>query len=139
VRPGEDGSPADNTPARIDQVLEQARARYTRLTATEAAAAQAAGAILVDTRAEALRRQGGNIPGALTIERNQLEWRLDPTSPNRVAQVRDHNQQVIVVCAQGYSSSLAAASLLDLGLARATDVIGGFEAWSAAGLPVDRG
>ncbi|HEV3234272.1 MAG TPA: rhodanese-like domain-containing protein [Candidatus Dormibacteraeota bacterium] len=134
-----EGPPTGKVPAaRIDDVLRRARARYTRLTPSDAAVAQAGGALLVDTRSEAQRRQGGNIPGALTIERNHLEWRLDPTSPNRVPEVRDHAQQVIVVCAQGYSSSLAAASLLDLGLARATDVIGGFEAWSAAGLPVDR-
>ncbi len=134
----EGASPPGKAAAQIDQMLERARARYSRLTPADASAAQAGGALLVDTRSEAQRRRGGSIPGALTIERNHLEWRLDPTSPNRVPEIHDHDQQVIVICAQGYSSSLAAASLLDLGLARATDVIGGFEAWAQAGMAIDR-
>src|SRR5262245_37323175 len=102
----------------------------------EAARAFADGALLVDTRPVAQRTEQGEIPGALMIERNVLEWRLDPTSSARIPEVSDHDALVIVVCAEGYSSSLAAASLQDLGLHRATDLIGGFLAWRAAGLPV---
>jgi rhodanese-related sulfurtransferase len=125
--------------ARVDEVLRRARARYTRLDAHEAARAQAEGGLIVDTRSEAQRRARGAIPGALIIERNVLEWRLDATSPNSIPEVSRHDQQVVVVCAEGYSSSLAVASLLDLGLDRATDLVGGFEAWAAAGLPVEPG
>jgi rhodanese-related sulfurtransferase len=78
----------------------------------------------------------GEIPGALVIDRTVLEWRLDPTSPSRIDQAKDRQIRVIVVCAEGYSSSLAAASLQDIGLVNATDLIGGFEAWKTAGLPV---
>ena len=94
--------------------------------------------MLVDTRPEWQRRAEGEIPGALLIERNQLEWRLDPTSDARIPEAADHDVEVIVVCSEGYSSSLAAASLQDLGLHRATDLVGGFQAWRAAGLPVTR-
>ena len=93
-------------------------------------------ALLVDTRTESQRRADGDIPGALVIDRTVLEWRLDPTSASHIAEATDHQVRVIVLCAQGYSSSLAAASLLDLGLVNATDVIGGFEAWQAARLPI---
>jgi rhodanese-related sulfurtransferase len=80
----------------------------------------------------------GEIPGAVVIDRTVLEWRLDPTSPSRIEQARDHQIRVIVVCTQGFSSTLAAASLQDIGLVNATDVIGGFEAWQSAGLPIKR-
>ena len=109
-----------------------------RLTPEQAAAEQARGALLVDTRTSEQRAAGGQIPGALVIDRTVLEWRLDPTSPSRIAEASDAAIRVIVVCEQGYSSSLAAASLQDLGLVNATDIIGGFEAWKAAGLPVTR-
>ena len=122
--------------ATIDEVLASARCRFARLTAEQANVEQAAGALLVDTRTESQRRCDGEIPGALLLDRTVLEWRLDPTSPWRIPQATDHAVRVIVICAHGYSSSLAAASLQDLGLVNATDVIGGFEAWSAAGLPV---
>ena len=122
--------------AKIDDVLESVRRRYTRITPNEAAAEQARGALLVDTRTSEQRARDGEIPGALVIDRTVVEWRLDPTSESRTPEAGDHNVRVIVICAQGYSSSLAAASLLDLGLVNATDVIGGFEAWKAAGLPV---
>ncbi len=98
----------------------------------------ASGALLVDTRSEAQRLAGGEIPGALVIERNVLEWRLDPTSPWRIPQATDHEVRVMVICAQGFSSTLAALSLKDLGLRNATDVAGGFEAWQASGMPVRR-
>jgi rhodanese-related sulfurtransferase len=121
----------------IDAIVERARARLKRLRPEAAAEAVASGAILVDTRYESQRRAGGEIPGAIKIERNHLEWRLDPDSAVRIPEATDHARPVIVICQQGYSSSLAAASLQDIGLINATDVIGGFEAWVAAGLPVE--
>jgi rhodanese-related sulfurtransferase len=123
----------------IDELLAAARARLQRVSATEAAAAVERGALLVDTRPRDQRRSEGEIPGALLIERNHLEWRLDPTSEARIPQAVDHDVEVIVMCSEGYSSSLAAATLQDLGLHRATDLIGGFQAWRAAGLPVSPG
>ena len=93
------------------------------------------GALLVDIRPEWQRRAEGGIPDALVIERNHLEWRLDPTSGARIEEATDHDVAVVVVCSEGYTSSLAAASLQDLGLHRATDLVGGFHAWWAAGLP----
>ena len=122
----------------INEALASARRRITRLTAEQANAEHAGGALLVDTRTESQRRADGEIPGSLVIDRTVLEWRLDPTSASRIAEATDHQVRVILLCSQGYSSSLAAASLLDLGLVNATDVIGGFEAWQAAGLPVTK-
>lgn len=122
--------------ATIDRLLERARLRLQRLTPEEAAVEHANGALLVDTRTSEQRAANGAIPGAIVIDRTVLEWRLDPTSPNRIPQATRHDLRVIVICAEGYSSSLAACSLIDLGLVNATDVIGGFEAWKAAGLPV---
>jgi len=119
----------------IDDVLAAARARLRRMDPAEAAAAVERGALLVDTRPLEQRRAEGAIPGALLIERNHLEWRLDPTSDARIPEAVDHDVEIIVVCSEGYSSSLAAASLQDLGLHRATDLAGGFRAWRAAGLP----
>ncbi len=121
----------------IDEVLERARRRLVRVTPHQAAAELAQGALLVDTRTESQRAVQGEIPGAIVIDRTVLEWRLDPTSPSRIDQAEDHQIRVIVVCAEGYSSSLAAASLQDIGLINATDVIGGFKAWKFAGLPVN--
>jgi rhodanese-related sulfurtransferase len=120
-----------------DQLLEAARARFERVSAEEAAAEQARGALIVDTRTTEQRRAQGVIPGTVAIDRTVFEWRLDPTSPSHDPRVRDHDARIVVVCRQGFSSSLAAASLQDLGLHRATDVIGGFEAWRDAGLPVE--
>jgi rhodanese-related sulfurtransferase len=110
-----------------------------RLTVHEAAAAAERGALLVDTRTEAQRRRQGALPGALVIDRTVLEWRLDPCSEWRIPEATGHDLEVVVLCRQGYSSSLAAASLREVGLRRATDVIGGVEAWIAAGLPVTCG
>ncbi len=93
------------------------------------------GALLVDTRPEAQRRRDGHMPGAVVVERNVLEWRLDPSSPHRLAAMDDPRRRVIVVCDEGYASSLAAASLLDLGV-DATDLDGGFQAWRAHAGPV---
>jgi rhodanese-related sulfurtransferase len=120
----------------IDEVVERARRRLLRVTPEQAAAELAQGALLVDTRTESQRAVQGEIPGAIVIDRSVLEWRLDPTSPSRIEAAKDHHVRVIVVCAEGYSSSLAAASLQDVGLVNATDLIGGFEAWNAAGLPI---
>jgi rhodanese-related sulfurtransferase len=123
--------------ATVDELLDKSRRRLRRVTPQEAAAEQATGAILVDTRTFEQRERDGAIPGALVIDRTVFEWRLDPRSPSHVPEADSHNVRVIVLCAEGFSSSLAAASLQDLGLVNATDVIGGFEAWKAAGLPVE--
>ena len=95
-----------------------------------------AGAILVDTRPQAQRQAQGSVPGALLVERNALEWRLDPRSDARLPEASGYDVRPIIMCSEGYASSLAAASLHDLGLRRATDLIGGFRAWAEAGLPV---
>ena len=123
-------------PKSIDELLEDARRTLQRVTPQDAVAAVAEGALLVDTRPIAQRDRDGEIPGALIVDRNVLEWRLDPASAHHVPEVRDHDQQVIVVCNEGFSSSLAAATLQELGLRNATDLIGGFQAWRAAGLPI---
>ncbi len=120
----------------IDEVVERARRRLVRVTPEQAAAEFAQGALLVDTRTESQRAVQGEIPGAIVIDRTVLEWRLDPTSPSRIEQANNHQIRVIVICAEGYSSSLAAVSLQDLGLLNATDVMGGFEGWKASGLPI---
>ncbi len=119
----------------IDEVLASARARLSRLSPAQARQAAAAGALLVDIRPQAQRLAEGEIPGAVVIERNVLEWRFDPLSANSLP-VAGYDLQVVVFCSEGYTSSLAAASLLDLGLYRATDMAGGFRAWQADGLPV---
>jgi rhodanese-related sulfurtransferase len=125
--------------SRIEELLGAARARLDRVGPREAAARAADGAVLVDTRPQWQRDREGSLPGALVIERNHLEWRLDPTSDARIPQAVDHDVEWIVFCSEGYSSSLAAASLQDLGLHRATDLDGGFRAWRAAGLPTADG
>jgi rhodanese-related sulfurtransferase len=119
----------------IDQMLAAARARLARLGPVQAQRAAAAGALLIDIRPQAQRLVEGEIPGAVVIERNVLEWRLDPASPARLP-AADYDLPVVLFCSEGYASSLAAASLLDLGLHLATDMSGGFRAWQAAGLPV---
>ena len=118
----------------IDQMLENARARLNRIYAFETPQALDRGAILVDIRPQAQRAREGALPGALVIERNVLEWRLDPSSSARLALATDHDVEWIIVCSEGYTSSLAAAALQELGLHRATDVIGGYQALKAAGL-----
>jgi rhodanese-related sulfurtransferase len=120
----------------IDALLAAARAGLHRLDPAAAAAAVANGARLVDTRPQSQRQADGEIPGALIIERNHLEWRLDPTSAGRIPEATHHDIVWIVLCDEGYSSSLAAASLQRLGLRNATDVIGGFQAWKDAGLSI---
>jgi rhodanese-related sulfurtransferase len=122
----------------IDEVLERARARLSRLTPVEAARAAERGALLVDTRPAAQRAADGEVPGALVIERNVLEWRLDPASAHRIPEASSYDVEVVLLCNEGYSSSLAAAALQELGLHRATDVVGGYQAWRVAGLPTTR-
>ena len=119
----------------IDEILAEARARLRRLGPQEANEAIGAGALLVDIRSQAQRAEQGLVPGALHVERNVLEWRADGTSG--VGDDRLVGKHLIVMCAEGYSSSLAAATLQQIGIAGATDMIGGFEAWQAAGLPVE--
>jgi rhodanese-related sulfurtransferase len=123
----------------IEQVLAEARGRLERVGPEQAAREHGQGALLVDIRPRAQREQVGEVPGSLVVERNHLEWRLDPTSGARLPEAVDHDVRVLVLCQEGYTSSLAAASLQDLGLHRATDVEGGFLAWRDAGLPVVQG
>jgi rhodanese-related sulfurtransferase/predicted metal-dependent enzyme (double-stranded beta helix superfamily) len=120
----------------IDQLLFTARARLLRLSPQAAREALLEGdAVLIDIRPAAQRAAESTIPGALIVERNVLEWRLDPTSDARLPIATGHDLRVIVFCSEGYTSSLAAASLQNLGLWRATDIVGGFQAWQTAGLP----
>ena len=123
----------------IDELLAEVRARIDRYEPVEAAERVAAGALLVDTRSAALRAEQGAVPGALVVERNVLEWRLDPRSEWRLPEITGRDVEILVICAEGFSSSLVADTLRTLGLARSADVVGGVEAWIAAGLPVDRG
>ena len=121
----------------IEQVLSAARARLQRLSPDETYEASVkTEAVLVDIRPEGQRAMEGGIPGALVVERNVLEWRFDPASSARLPVATNHDLQVIVFCSEGYTSSLAAIALQDLGLCRATDMIGGFQAWKAMGLPI---
>lgn len=120
----------------IGEVLARARGRLRRLDPADAWSAINAGALLVDIRPQAQRAAEGEVPGALIVERNVLEWRLDPASDARIAQATSYDLRVIVMCSEGYASSLAAVALHDLGLANATDLAGGFRAWARCGLPV---
>ena len=134
---GPKGKPTNRPDAlSSEQILAAARARLQRLSPDEAyEAAAKTEAILVDIRPEGHRAIEGGIPGALIVERNVLEWRFDPASSARLPVATDHDIQIIVFCSEGYTSSLAAATLQDLGLWRATDIVGGFHAWRATGLP----
>ncbi|NUL02269.1 sulfurtransferase [Streptomyces lunaelactis] len=122
----------------IDELLERVRQDLDRVEPKDAFEAAADGALLVDIRYAALRERDGLIPGALVVERNELEWRLDPQGSHRAPEAVSHDLRVVVVCNEGYASSLAAVSLRQLGLHRATDLVGGFQAWKSAGLPVTR-
>jgi len=119
----------------IDEILAAARGRLRRLTPHEAFREWAGGGVLIDIRPAAQRADEGEIPGSVIVERNHLEWRLDPGCDARLPWVTGYDHRIIVFCVDGYTSSLAAVALHDLGLRRATDVIGGFRAWTAAGLP----
>jgi rhodanese-related sulfurtransferase len=135
--------PADAPPPRpttarttIDELLAQARAGLARVEPGEAQDAMNAGALLIDIRSESQRAAEGVVPRAIWFARNVLEWRCDPASDAHDPRVGGLERHVIVMCDEGYQSSLAAATLQQLGFARATDLAGGFRAWRAAGLPV---
>jgi rhodanese-related sulfurtransferase len=119
----------------VDDLLAEARSRITRVTPVEALARVAEGAVLVDIRPAAQRAREGEVPGALVVERNVLEWRFDPASEARLPQATGYHVDVVVLCSEGYTSSLAADALRSLGLTSASDVVGGYQAWVAAGLP----
>lgn len=117
----------------IADLLAETQAHLDRVEPSDLAAEFEAGALVVDTRPIGQRETYGALPGAVVIDRNVLEWRLDPASPHRIAEVTDHDQRVVIVCHEGYSSSLAAATLRQLGLHRATDLVGGYLALRAIG------
>ena len=123
----------------VDELLAEARSRITRVTPAEAARRVAGGALLVDIRPQSQREAEGEVPGALVVERNHLEWRFDPESDARLPQATGYDVDVVVLCQEGYTSSLAADALRTLGLASASDVIGGHRAWVADGLPLTGG
>ena len=116
----------------IDEVLATARARLDRVQPDALQRELLGGALLIDTRPVEQRSRDGELPGAIIIDRNVLEWRLDPASDHRIAEVTGYDTRIVIVCNEGYSSSLAAAQLQDLGLHRATDLVGGYQAWLEA-------
>jgi rhodanese-related sulfurtransferase len=122
----------------VDELLERARSRLERLEPSQAEAATRIGrALLIDIRSDTQRARDGLVPGALVVPRNVLEWRCDPASRHRDPRIDGRVHTLILICDEGYQSSLAAATLHDLGLTRTTDVIGGFRAWRGAGLAVE--
>jgi rhodanese-related sulfurtransferase len=124
--------------ARIDELLAEARARLDRLGPEDTNAALADGAILIDIRSDSQRAADGEVTRAVHVPRNVVEWRLDPESEHRDPRLARPEATIVIMCHEGYQSSLAAATLQDLGLPKATDLDGGFEAWRAAGLPVEK-
>ena len=132
-----DGTAASPGGSRIDARLAAARSQLDRVEPAQLADEVAAGAVLIDLRPEADRLAEGELPGAIAVERIHLEWRLDPTCPDRLPEATP-GRVVVVVCNEGYASSLAAADLRSLGVVGATDLVGGFRAWHEAGLPVER-
>jgi rhodanese-related sulfurtransferase len=130
------GDGMSETRTTVDELLASARARLQRVDPEQASAARARGALLIDIRSEVQRATDGVVPDAVFFPRNVLEWRCDPSSSHRDPRVGGLEREVILMCNEGYQSSLAAAALQDIGFARATDLIGGFQAWRAAGLPV---
>jgi rhodanese-related sulfurtransferase len=122
----------------VDVLLARARARLERVEPPELEAELTAGAVLVDIRSDSQRARDGIVPEAVFIPRNVLEWRCDPASPHRDPRVSDPSLRVILICDEGYQSSLAAAALQDLGHPRATDLVGGYQAWRASGLSAER-
>jgi rhodanese-related sulfurtransferase len=127
----------DEVAVTIDQLLQVARAQLRRLTPQEAFAAARRGAVLVDIRSELQRDRDGVVPGAHFVPRNVLEWRLDPRGEFREPTLARAGAHVVLFCDEGFQSSLAAATLQRLGIRRTTDIIGGFQAWRATGLPVE--
>jgi rhodanese-related sulfurtransferase len=130
--------PTAGRAAGIDRLLERSRRRLRRVTAVEGDAAMARGAVLVDIRSE-VQRRAGVVPASIFIPRNVLEWRADPSSAYHDARLDSRAGPLILMCAEGYQSSLAAATLQELGVADATDLIDGYDGWVAAGLPVEPG
>lgn len=122
-------------PSAIDQLLVQARSNLARVRVEYLADEVAQGAIVIDIRPVEQRRRDGNLPGAIVVDRNVLEWRLDPSSPHRLSMVTGVDVRFIIVCNEGYSSSLAAATLHELGLRSSTDLVGGFQAWLSWSAP----
>ena len=121
----------------IDDLVAAARARLERLTAAEALEATRNGAVIVDIRPQEQRRRTGVVPGALYFPRNHLEWRIDPTSEWAHPALSDPETLIVLMCNEGYATSLAAVTLHDMGFTRATDMIDGFDGWRAAGLPIE--
>ncbi len=119
----------------ISRLLEESRRTLDRVEPDQLRAVQSAGALVVDIRPLEQRRRDGELPGAVVIDRNVLEWRLDPSSPYRLSFADDPDRRIVIVCDEGYSSSLAAWSLQRLGLANATDLRGGYQAWVATVAP----
>ena len=116
--------------ATTDELLDRARQKIGRVTPAELVGVTAAGGLIIDIRPSEQRRTEGELEGAIVIERNVLEWRLDPTGGHRIPDVRGYDQPVVIVCSAGYASSLAAASLADLGFTAAADLDGGYQAWA---------
>jgi rhodanese-related sulfurtransferase len=115
--------------AAIDRLLEESRRGLDRVEAADLAAAEAAGALVVDIRPVEQRQRDGELPDSVVIDRNVLEWRLDPSSPHRLSLADDPRRRIVVVCNEGYASSLAAQTLQQIGLPNATDLVGGYQAW----------
>jgi rhodanese-related sulfurtransferase len=128
--------PSESVPMNVETLLEECRRGLQRLEPEDALRDSGRGGLLVDMRPVEQRTRDGLIPGAIAVDRNVLEWRLDPQSEHRLSCITGHDQQIILICNEGYGSSLAAATLQRLGLRNATDVIGGFQEWAARGLPV---
>ncbi len=127
------GTEIDVDPSAIDGLISRLRSRYIRVEPLDLAKEMANGALVIDTRPVEQRRRDGELPGAIVVDRNVLEWRLDPSSPHRLPQVTPRSR-VVVVCNQGFSSTLAAASLQSLGLPQATDLVDGYQGLLAAGV-----
>ncbi|WP_246050837.1 rhodanese-like domain-containing protein [Nocardioides guangzhouensis] len=125
------GDPEAQDRAAIDALLDRARAGLDRVLPSDLAAEMAAGAVVVDIRPVDQRMRDGSLPGAVVVDRNVLEWRLDPTCPHRLPLATGADVRYVLVCNEGYGSSLAAATLRELGLRRATDLVGGYQAWLA--------
>jgi rhodanese-related sulfurtransferase len=113
----------------IEQLLAAARARLDRVEPDALERERTAGAVIIDIRPVEQRTHDGDLPGAIVIDRNVLEWRLDPACDHHIADVADYDARIVIVCNEGYQSSLAAAFLRDVGLHRTTDLVGGFQAW----------
>lgn len=122
----------------IDTILAAAQARLSRVAPEDLERERLEGAVIVDIRPADQRARDGTLPGAIVIDRNVLEWRLDPACDHHIPEIADHNARIVIVCNEGYSSSLAAALLHDVGLNRATDLVGGYQAWLVARPRADR-